>query len=430
MTGTGRRPGRWMMFGLAAGFGLAAIALAAWLGGEILRDREARALAAEARAEADAGRLEAAEVAIGRWLALRPDSAEAHFERARIALARGRGDVMTDAVREARRFGHDPAMLDRLEGLALARMGQADRAEPLLRQTLEADPAPDPEVARALTVIYLNSYRLDHAAAAIGRWLRDSPEDADAYGYRVELIRRTEAPPAELIPACREVLGRDPGRDDVRLVLADALRLNQQEAEAGREYRAFLERSPGDPSARFGLGCVLLHESETAAREEFDRALAADPGHLGARKELAKLALRLGDPEEALRRADEAAKAAPFDAECRQLRAQALARLGRKEEARADQERADLLRREEREVLEVRQALLRDPSNHRLRLEVARWMVEHGQEVEGARWAELVLREDGDQPEAHRLLAEHFERAGEPGLANFHRMQSREVAHP
>lgn len=419
-----------MRFGLAAGFALAAIVLAAGIGRKVLRDREAQALAAEARAEAAAGRLEAADEAIGRWLALRPDSAEAHFERARVALARGRGDVMTDAVREARRLGHESAPLDRLEGLALARMGRADQAEPLLRQSLEADLAPDPEAARALAVIYLNSYRLDHASAAIGRWLRDAPEDADAYGYRVELIRRTEAPPSELIPACREVLRRDPKRDDIRLVLADALRMNRQEAEAGAEYRAFLGRSPGDPSARFGLGCVLLNESEAAAREEFDRALEAAPGHLGARKELAKLALRRNEPAEALRQAGEAVEVAPFDAECRQLRAQALARLGRKEEARADQERAERLRREEREVLEIRKELVRDPSNRRLRLEVARWMVEHGQEAEGARWAELILREDPAQTEAHRLLAEHFERAGQPGLANFHRMQSRGATPP
>ena len=53
-------------------------------------------------------------------------------------------------------------------------------------------------------------------------------------------------------------------------------------------------------------------------------------------------------------------------------------------------------------------------------------MVAHGHEAEGLRWARKVLRERPDHPASNRLMAEHHDRRGEPGLANYYRTRSAE----
>ena len=51
-------------------------------------------------------------------------------------------------------------------------------------------------------------------------------------------------------------------------------------------------------------------------------------------------------------------------------------------------------------------------------------MAAHGKEAEGLRWARKVLRERPDHPAANLLMAEHHDRLGEPGLANYYRTRS------
>jgi hypothetical protein len=51
-------------------------------------------------------------------------------------------------------------------------------------------------------------------------------------------------------------------------------------------------------------------------------------------------------------------------------------------------------------------------------------MYAHGKEPEGVRWAETIVRDEPGQPAACQLLADHFDRIGKAGLANFYRVQA------
>jgi hypothetical protein len=51
-------------------------------------------------------------------------------------------------------------------------------------------------------------------------------------------------------------------------------------------------------------------------------------------------------------------------------------------------------------------------------------MFDHAQDDEGARWAGRILGERPGDPDASRLLADYYDRRGEAGLANFHRLQA------
>jgi hypothetical protein len=51
-------------------------------------------------------------------------------------------------------------------------------------------------------------------------------------------------------------------------------------------------------------------------------------------------------------------------------------------------------------------------------------MLEHGHDEEGLRWARMILRDHPGHPETNRLMAAYYERRGNPGLANFYRLQA------
>src|SRR5206468_90013 len=88
-------------------------------------------------------------------------------------------------------LGYPPEAIGRLRGLVLARAGRPEAAEPLLRSAWEHARGPDPEVAEALARIYLETFRLDRAAAVLDRWAREVPADPRPCLWRTEVDTRT-----------------------------------------------------------------------------------------------------------------------------------------------------------------------------------------------------------------------------------------------
>ena len=101
-----------------------------------------------------------------------------------------------------------------------------------------------------------------------------------------------------------------------------------------------------------------------------------------------------------------------------------LLRLGRIDEARAEQAAAAHLRKDLHRLNATRARLIDSPHDSNSQLQVARWLFDHAHDEEGARWALKVLAERPDDPEASRLLAGYHQRRGETGLANFYRVHA------
>jgi hypothetical protein len=49
-------------------------------------------------------------------------------------------------------------------------------------------------------------------------------------------------------------------------------------------------------------------------------------------------------------------------------------------------------------------------------------MFGHGRPEEGVRWANKIIEERPGDPDANRMLADHHDRKGEFGLANWYRL--------
>lgn len=377
-----------------------------------------------------AGRLEAAWTAAGRWIDRRPGSGEAWLWKARIGLAMRRPAEASEALRKADALGADRHRVEVVRAIAMGQGGRLAEAEPMLRDEFNAHGEPDVLLDETLARIYLETYDMVRAASVITRWMLDAPGDAKPYLWRAEVDSRTNNS-ARLLDDYREALARDPRSAPARIGLAEELRKAHRNVEAAAAYASYLELRPDDPAGHLGAGRndAEMGKADTAM-ERLRRAAALAPGDPIIHRAIADLLIRRGDFPAAIEQLDLAAAADPFDLETRHSRGLVLTRLGHTDEARAEQARATQLRAELGDLLAAQTQLVRAPNNLNAQLKIAGWMFAHGKPSEGVRWAETILRNHRGHPEACRLLIAHYEKAGQPGLANLYRAQTDAMTPP
>jgi tetratricopeptide (TPR) repeat protein len=420
---SGTRPPQPARRKLLAILGLAAI-LGLWYWGHAKRATARRVRAALYGAHyGEAGEL------LRTWLQARPEDAEAHYLSALLAWRMNRLDEIPPALERARELGYVSDLIDRLWGLALHRAGRADEAEPLLRRAWEnpRDGEPDPEIAEALAKLAMSRLELGFASEVLDRWARESPADPRPMLWRAEVDRRLGADRSVTISHFQQALKRDPTCDEARLGLGGLFYVSGRYSEAAECYATTASRSPANPDGHVGVGiCAHALGDEAGAQTALDRALALDPGNTLALKTRAAVSLRRGQPDEALAFLTKATAADPFDPELRYQRSLVLSRLGRRAEADGELARSVQLRHEHGRMAEIQSKLVAAPKDIPLRIEAARWMMAHGRAEEGIVWAGLVLRDQPDNPEASRLLADYHDARGERGLANHYRLHAKE----
>ncbi len=382
-------------------------------------------LAAPVRRAFAEARFEEAREPLRQWIEARPSSGEAQYYRAWLALVDDRPNETATAFRRAADLGYDRRSLEIIRAIYQARAHQVQAAEPILLKAFEEQREPRAEVARELARIFLETYRLTQAAPAIERYRELRPADPQPYLWRIEIASRMSDPPAVLIRNYRAALERSPDLEKARIGLAEQLVKDQRFDEAVREYRRYLADHPKDAGAMVGLGrCALRQGNIEAAVRAFEDALAVAPQHPEALQEVAQLDIRFGRLDRACQRLETLTRAEPFRHEYHYAYAQALKLAGRDAEARRESKTAAQLRDEEDRMLRVRSKILLDPKDLNSRLEVARWMLGHGQDREGLKWAHEILGTDPHHVPTHELLAGYYEKQRNAGLANYHRMMA------
>lgn len=381
--------------------------------------------AREARSAFAAGRFAEAGPLTSQWLSAQPDSSEAHLLKGRLAVAASKPDEAAEELRRAQSLGHPRDELALLQALIESKVGRHAEAEPVLRRAFEQQQMPDRQVDEALAKVYLETYDLTRSAAVLTVWSRDFPDDAKPYLWWAEVHARATDEQGLVENDYREALRRDPSMARARLGLAEELRKAHRTALAAVEYDACLAIEPDNAVAHLGAGRNLIEEGDLeAASRHLNRVIELDPKNAAPHKELAELASRRGDWTTALALLDHAMALDPFDVAVRNSRGLALARLGRIDEARAEQSAAARLRADLDRLSATRARLIQSPHDLKSQLQVARWLFDHAHDHEGVRWALKVLGERPDDPEANQLLATFHQSRGEIGLANFYRLHA------
>lgn len=404
---------------------MAFVVLALGAAALVARRREPRA-AAEARRAFSAGHYAEAGRALAEWRRTNPNSPELCYLEARTAFAlNAPKHEVEEAFRRAKELGCPGARLALLRALGEAKVRQYAKAEPVLRQAFLAQREPDPQIDQELARLYIETFNIRNAGPVLERWARDAPDDPRPYLWRVEIHRRDGSTAGVIIEDYRKVLERDPDSAPARLGLADELRKQHRAEEARAEYEAYLKLKPDDPAGYLGAGrnARELGQSDEAARH-FDKVLTLDPRNADAFRERADVALRQGDDTAALKYLDHAVALDPFEVEARHTRGLVLARLGRREDAEREQAASKRLREELGQLDALKLHLIDRPNDPDIEVEIARWMIDHGHDAEGARWAEKVVRNHPAHPQANRLLADYHDRLGNAGRANFYRLNA------
>jgi predicted Zn-dependent protease len=382
-------------------------------------------LAGSVRGLLAARRYDEARGLVQRWIRERPRSAEAQYCRAWLALVDQQAEEAVEGIAQASQLGFDRGLLRPLAGICQARAGQISAAEPILREAFDHEREPRTEVARELARIYLATYRLSQAAEPIERWRTLAPEDPQPYLASNEVASRSAAEPTIQIRNYQAALERDPDLAKARLGLAEQLSKARRFDEAEQEYLNYLKRQPGDTSALVGLGRNAFQNGDIdGARKDFEAALQIDPRQPNALKELAQTDMRLGRFVQACRRFVLLTQIEPYDHEIRYSYAQALKLSGDDARARTESQLAVRLRNEHNHIVRLRSKILQDPNDRVSRYEVARWMFDHGHHNEGLKWAAEILRGDPNHAPTHQLLADYYDKQGNAGLANYHRLRA------
>jgi tetratricopeptide (TPR) repeat protein len=418
------RPFPWLPCRLVAAVACAALAASVAVVWWARRDDPLRSEREHARRLIAEGRFEEAQAPLQHWLKAQPDSAEAVFLVARGAIGLGMSEQGLRGLERARQMGYSPEAVGRRRAITLSELGRHEEAEPALRKLAGSGP-PDPEVDQALARCYLETFQLRAAKQAIEQWVRHAPDDPRPYLWRTQLGRRTNASPEELAADFERALRLDPKSVEARVGLAEIRIQANRFEEALPHLTEALRIRPDDPSAHLGLGRALAGVGrDEEAVTALERASELAPHDVQPWIDRARIAVRRNRPDDALAALDRAVAIDPYEPEVHYQRGLALARLGRREEARRETEQTERLRQEHRELTDLLLALYERPSEADLQYRAARWFFEHGRPEEGQRWALRTLREHPSHPGTHALLADYFESRGNPGLANYHRLQA------
>ncbi len=404
---------RWGLAILAIGL---AVAAGVFLAGPLsvrYRLRRARAALAERDAERAMRWLDEAE-------RLDPDRGAIQFWKARAYRRLGRLDRMRTCLLRAREMGHSVEALQREELLALAQAGQVAPDAPEV-SALMVDPGGDSlEIYEALVRGYLENYHVGPALVLLDGWEADYPDDPQSFFYR-GMVHVHTGKWTEAAAAFRRALERAPGRYDVRLQLARALREDYQYREGLTHYRLCAEHG-GEPEALLGRGlCLEALGENDEARRTYLRLLDRVPDHYEALLALGKLDFSFGRIDESVRRLERAAAQRPYEVDARHSLAWALTAAGEKERAREHFEFAVEAQEAAYRVEYLIRRVDEEPSNTGLRYEIGATLLEYGQPSTGLGWLRSVLQLEPHHRLTHLALADWYARQGNESAAAEHR---------
>ena len=183
---------------------------------------------------------------------------------------------------------------------------------------------------------YLRVKNLDEAIKQYEEGIKKDPSRRNTYLKReVEAYVRS-GKTALAYEKNELILKNDPKDPEARGIQATFMLDRGDINTAMGELQSVVTAKPNNFVARFNLGRAHFARGEyEQARQEFDTAIQLRPDYLPARLAQIQVSLIRGDTDSALHQADETSRIAPNSVEARVMKAAALMRLQRFDEARA-----------------------------------------------------------------------------------------------
>ena len=304
------------------------------------------------------------------------------------------------------------------EALRITESGDFSRSEPLLLRMAQRHPK-DAAVAKELALGYFRANRLAEAEPYFEHWCEANPGDPEPYLQRytmwVKWNRLRNA-----VEDARRVLQLQPDNRKLHQQLPRWLLFIGQFDEAEQECHRFLKRWPDDPWVLFIQARVYQstdHPREAAAI--VDQLIRDIPDFPEAYLLRGTLYRDANQPREAipwLRRA--AAIQGPHRHDALYALAPALDQIGQSQEAEKVMKEARLLQEQDflREMTREFGSV-----NISAQARLAEEMLNAGQSENGLRLLARLLEHDPNCAVAHRVLADYYDKQGQPERAAEHR---------
>jgi predicted Zn-dependent protease len=309
------------------------------------------------------------------------------------------------------------AKADRDEALRIAKKGDFARSEPLLLQVAKRHPD-DTTVAKELALGYFHADRFAEAEPFFEQWCQANPNDPEPYTKRIGLWMAWKRVPSAVADA-HHVLKLQPDNRKLQQHLTRWILMTGELAEAEQECQRFLDSWPGDPWVLLIL--AMVYQRQDRPRESAiiaDQLVREFPDFPEALVFRGTLYCFTNQPAEAipwLRRA--AAMEGEHRRDALYELAPALDRIGQKEEAEQVMNEARLLQ-EQHFLREYRDFI---PLNANAQARLADEMLKAGKSEEGLRLLAQLLEKSPNCAAAHRVLADYYEKQGQPDRAAEHR---------
>ncbi len=262
----------------------------------------------------------------------------------------------------------------------------------------------------ALTRGYLRQYQLSQAQHCLKRWQQIQPDNPQMFYlqglFKLDYLHDRSGGEESY---CR-ALELDPDHEEARLGLAVALLMGNSFARAAEHFKRLRQSQPGNLRIQVGLAECLDGLGETAeAVRLVDDVLSQQPEFSPALSLRGQLALKNGQLDRAESWLRQALHRDPMDHRAHYSLIRCLEQSGQEEEALRQRRRLQQMEEDLSHFNEIiTQELAQRPKDPSLYCTAGQILLRNGQHQEGLRWLQNALRLDSHYAPARQALADYI----------------------
>jgi Tfp pilus assembly protein PilF len=358
-------------------------------------------------------------------LRVQPRNAALHIQLARVARRAGHFEQAAEHLETCQQLeGVTPENALEWALLRTAR-GEVTDTEDLLQKQVDHGSTETAQILEALAQGYIRTYRLGNAMDCLNRLLAREPDHVRALIWRASL--KESAGKAEEAEAdLRRAVDVQPDHVGARSRFGEFLLRHKKAEEALHQFEYLRPGRGGDqPAVLLGLARSQRQLGATeSARQVLDALLARYPQEGEALIERGQLALESESSAAAEGWFRRAIAESPLNPQAHYLLAQSLRGQGKDREAQQHEAIREGLENDRKRLEVVVVQVGKAPSDPAPRLEAGQICFRLGKEREGLRWLLSALQQAPHDRQTHAVLADYYERTGQPGLAANHRRQA------